>query len=469
MGSVVWQRCVGRLQEELSPQQFDTCIKPLQARHTDDKLELSAPNRYVRDQVKFILLQRIKELVGQQGTDDGVTLVEVELAARVPLRADGTGTSKADDRASNKAGNRTGNNKTGNRKKQKFRYFQKTRAGASILNERLTFETFVEGESNELAKAAALQAANEVGQSYNPLLVYGGVGLGKTHLMQAVGHRIQASFPRFNVIYIHSRDFVQDMVDALREGKMREFAQFYQSANALLIDDIQFFANKLRSQDEFFHVFNRLLEIGHQVVLTSDCYPKEINGLEERLKSRFVHGMTVEVKPPELETRVAILMRKAEAEEMHIHPDVAFFVAEHVRSNVRELEGSLRRVIANARFTRSMITIDLVKQTLGDLIAARNRQISIGNIRRKVAEYYNVRLSDILSERRHKRIVRSRHMAMFLARQLTNHSLPEIGDAFGGRDHTTVLHACRKIRGLMENGAAELRDDHEKLSRLLQS
>ena len=438
----------------MSPQQFDTCIKPLQARRNNDRLELLAPNRYVRDQVKVAYLERINELVDQQDKQRAPVAVEVGvgdigLAPREPLRADGTGIS--------------------GKKKKKIRRLAKMRATKQALNKDFTFDTFVEGKSNELAKAAALQVADQSGQSYNPLLLYGGVGLGKTHLMQAVGNHVQLSSPRSHVVYVHSQGFVQDMVDALREGTMRQFAEFYRSSKALLIDDIQFFANKLRSQEEFFHLFNGLLERGHQMVFTCDRYPREIDGLEERLKSRFVWGLTVEVEPPELETRVAILMKKAEAERMHLDPAVAFFIAERIRSNVRELEGALRRVIANARFTGSMITIEQVKRALRDLFAIQDRQISVDNIQRTVAEYYKIKNSDILSKRRNRNIARPRQMAMFLAKQLTSHSLPEIGEAFGGRDHTTVLHACRRIKQLMEEGVAELEEDHRNLSRLLSS
>ncbi len=451
MGRTVWQRCVDQLQGELSTQQFDACIRPLQARRNNDRLELLAPNRYVRDQVKVTYLARINELLDTQGKPGKPMAADVEidyigLAPREPLRADGTG-----------------------KKKKKNRRLEKKRGGKQALNKDFTFDTFVEGKSNELAKAASLQVADQSGQSYNPLLLYGGVGLGKTHLMQAVGNHIQLSSPRAHVVYVHSQGFVQDMVDALREGTMRQFTEFYRSSEALLIDDIQFIANKLRSQEEFFHLFNGLLERGHQMVFTSDRYPREIDGLEERLKSRFVWGLTVEVEPPELETRVAILMKKAEAEQMQLDPAVAFFIAERIRSNVRELEGALRRVIANARFTGSSISIEQVKRALRDLFAIQNRQISIDNIQRTVAEYYKIKNSDILSKRRNRNIARPRQMAMFLAKQLTSHSLPEIGEAFGGRDHTTVLHACRRIKGLMEDGVAELEEDHRNLGRLLSS
>jgi chromosomal replication initiator protein len=334
------------------------------------------------------------------------------------------------------------------------------------LNGDFTFDSFVEGKSNELAKAAASQVADNAGQSYNPLLMYGGVGLGKTHLMQAVGNEILRRKPDARVMYLHSQRFVQDMVKALQTGTMQDFMQFYRSVDALLIDDIQFFAKKLRSQEEFFHLFNSLLERGQQMILTSDKYPREIDGLEDRLKSRFVWGLTVEVEAPELETRVAILMKKAEAERVPLDQEVAFFIAERIRSNVRELEGALRRVIANARFTGSRISIEQVKRALRDLFAIQDRQISIDNIQKTTAEYFNIKVGDLLSKRRSRTIARPRQLAMAIAKELTNHSLPEIGDAFGGRDHTTVLHACRKVAELRATNA-DIAEDYRNLSRLL--
>jgi chromosomal replication initiator protein len=317
-----------------------------------------------------------------------------------------------------------------------------------------------------MAKAAASQVANNSGKSYNPLLMYGGVGLGKTHLMQAVGNEILRLKPEANVLYLHSQRFVQDMVKALQTGTMQDFMQYYRSIDALLIDDIQFFAKKIRSQEEFFHLFNSLIERGAQMILTSDKYPREIDGLEDRLKSRFVWGLTVEVEAPDLETRVAILMKKAEAEEVALDHEVAFFIAERIRSNVRELEGALRRVIANARFTGSRICIEQVRRALRDLFAIQDRQISIDNIQRTTAEYFNIKIGDLLSKRRNRSIARPRQLAMALAKELTNHSLPEIGDAFGGRDHTTVLHACRKVVEL-RGTSLDIAEDYKNLSRLL--
>ncbi|MCH2041907.1 MAG: chromosomal replication initiator protein DnaA [Saccharospirillaceae bacterium] len=336
----------------------------------------------------------------------------------------------------------------------------------SFLNNNFTFQSFVEGKSNQLAHAAARQVAENAGGSYNPLFIYGGVGLGKTHLMHAVGNYLQSKDPNAKVLYVHSERFVQDMVKALQLNAINEFKRFYRGLDALLIDDIQFFAGKERSQEEFFHTFNALLEGGQQMILTCDRYPKEINGLEERLKSRFGWGLTVAVEPPELETRVAILMKKAEQSNVHLPDDAAFFIAQKIRSNVRELEGALKRVIANSHFTGSDITLPFIKESLKDLLALQDKQVSIDNIQRIVAEYYKLKLSDLLSKRRTRSIARPRQVAMALSKELTNHSLPEIGAAFGGRDHTTVLHACRKIKELQET-TADVREDYKNLLRSL--
>lgn len=448
VGRSVWHKCLDRLQDELSSQQYNTWIRPLQAREEDDRLYIYAPNRYVRNQVQTAYLERIHELLDQLGDPARPLDVDLDVGDAderapepMPVRADGSG--GISDR-------------------------EARQAAQHQLNSEFTFATFVEGKSNEMAKAAATQVAQNAGQSYNPLLLYGDVGLGKTHLMQAVGNEIKAANPNAKVVYLHSQRFVQDMVKALRQGTMADFMSYYRSVDTLLIDDIQFFAKKLRSQEEFFHVFNGLLEKGSQMVLTSDQYPREIDGLEERLKSRFVWGLTVEMEAPDIETRVAILMKKAEAEHVELDPAVAFFIGERIRSNVRELEGALRRVIANARFTGSRISIEQVKRALRDLLAIQDRQVGIDNIQRTVAEYYNIKISDILSKRRNRTIARPRQVAMALAKELTNHSLPEIGEAFGGRDHTTVLHACRKIAELRESNT-DVSEDYKNLSRLLAS
>src|SRR6202008_3943638 len=319
------------------------------------------------------------------------------------------------------------------------------------LNADFTFESFVEGKSNQLAKAAALQVAENPGRAYNPLFLYGGVGLGKTHLMHSIAHLIKSNNTEARIAYVHSERFVGDMVRALQHNSMNEFKTAYRSLDALLIDDIQFFAGKERSQEEFFHTFNELLEGQHQVILTCDRYPKEVAGLEERLKSRFGWGLTVAIEPPELETCVAILMSKAASTRVDLPEEVAFFIAKRIRSNVRELEGALRRVVANSQFTGRAITMDFAKEALRDLLALQDRLVTIENIQKTVAEYYKIRVADLLAKRRSRSIARPRQVAMALAKELTSHSLPEIGDAFGGRDHTTVLHACKRVKELRES------------------
>ena len=439
MNDAIWQQCLGQLQSETNGDQFETYLRPLQVDFSKGRLTLLAPNIYVEEKVRSTYLTRISEYFAALNEGGDVLLSVGGMREVQPLRAD---------------------------PKQGLKHGENLVRAAHNLNREFTFEAFVEGKSNELAKAAASQVADNAGKSYNPLLMYGGVGLGKTHLMQAVGNEILRRKPDARVMYLHSQRFVQDMVKALQTGTMQDFMQFYRSVDALLIDDIQFFAKKLRSQEEFFHLFNSLLEKGQQMILTSDKYPREIDGLEDRLKSRFVWGLTVEVEAPELETRVAILMKKAEAERVPLDQEVAFFIAERIRSNVRELEGALRRVIANARFTGSRISIDQVKRALRDLFAIQDRQISIDNIQKTTAEYYNIKISDLLSKRRSRTIARPRQLAMAIAKELTNHSLPEIGDAFGGRDHTTVLHACRKIAELRAT-SADISEDYRNLSRLL--
>ena len=442
MEPAVWQKCLDHLQDELSAQQFNTWIRPLQAVGDPAGLRLLAPNPYVRDQVSAQFLGRITELVGHLSTPAADARVELSVGSLEVQQARATAGAVAAP---------VGPART---------------VGRNDLNPTFTFDSFVVGKSNELAKAAALQVAENAGRSYNPLLLYGGVGLGKTHLMQAIGNYLLARNPDTTVVYLHSQRFVQDMVKALQQGTMQDFMNYYRSVDALLIDDIQFFAKKLRSQEEFFHVFNALLERGHQMVLTCDRYPREIDGLEERLKSRFVWGLTVAVEPPELEHRVAILMKKAEVDGVDLESDVAFFIAERIRSNVRELEGALKRVMANAHFTGKTVSIEQVKVALRDLIAIQERQVGIDNIQRTVAEYYKIKIADLLSKRRNRTVARPRQVAMSLSKELTSHSLPEIGDAFGGRDHTTVLHACRKIAELRET-SSDVAEDYKNLVRLL--
>jgi len=338
----------------------------------------------------------------------------------------------------------------------------------SNLNPAFTFETFVEGKSNQLARAASLQVAANPGVAYNPLFIYGSVGLGKTHLMHAIGHRILDRIPDGRIIYLHSERFVADMIKALQHNAIDDFKQHYRTADALLIDDIQFFAGKERSQEEFFHTFNALLEGQQQIILTSDRYPKEVEGLEERLRSRFGWGLTIAIEPPELETRVAILQRKAEQSGVELPSEVAFFMAKRIRSNVRELEGSLRRVIANAHFTGKAITVEFARDALRDLLAVQSKLVTLENIQKTVADYFRVKVSDLHSARRSRSITRPRQIAMALAKELTQHSLPEIGQAFGGRDHTTVIHACRKVAELREQDA-NVDNDYTILLRTLSS
>lgn len=421
----LWNRCIRDLQAELPEQQFNTWIRPLQAVEDGKILRLLAPNRFVVDRLKEHYIDRILQIVDDAGA---TATVVVEVGSRQPSPVENRDQRPKPVRIPNPA----------------------PAALESRLSPVFTFDSFVEGKSNQLARAAAIQIAENPGKSYNPLFIYGGVGLGKTHLMHAVGNAMLEKSPSARVAYVHSERFVGDMVRGLQHNKISEFKQSYRSLDALLIDDIQFFAGKERSQEEFFHTFNALLEGQRQIVLTCDRYPKEVNGLEERLKSRFGWGLTVAIEPPELETSVAILMSKAQAEGVALPEEVAFFIAKRIRSNVRELEGALRRVIANSRFTDRSITLEFAKEALRDLLAVQARLVSIENIQKTVAEYFKIRVTDLLSKRRSRSIARPRQVAMALAKELTNHSLPEIGDAFGGRDHTTILHGCRRIESLRE-------------------
>ena len=448
MVSLIWQNCLLSLESELSAQQYNTWIKPLQLSGSPDDAVVYAPNKYILDTVEQQFLARIRVLLAEEG----MAQVELKIGSqRVNPPLQGRRVTQPPAARQNSFSER-----------ENF-------YPLLDLNKTFTFDSFVGGRSNEMARAAAIQVAENVGgSSYNPLLLYGGVGLGKTHLMHAVGNAIAARHPNLKVAYMYSQRFMEDMVRAIEHGTMAEFTQYYRAVDVLLMDDIQFLAKGSKSQEEFFHVFNRLQEDGRQIVLTCDRYPKEIQGLEERLESRFVWGMTAAVEPPELETRVAILLKKAEQEAVYIPSDAAFFIAERVRSNVRELEGALRRVIANARFTGKPISIDQVKAALRDLIAIQARQVGIDNIQKTVVDYYKIRLADLLSKKRNRSLARPRQLAMALAKELTNHSLPEIGDAFGGRDHTTVLHACRKVEELRELHP-DIKDDYRTLRRILTS
>ncbi len=432
MPESLWNRCLRVLEGELPEQQFNTWVRPLQAIERDGELKLLAPNRYVIEWLGQNLLPRIKELIlafaeglaPEVALDVGTRAGVIAQAPPAALRDDGAAAARARKLAPMVLGSR--------------------------INAEFTFAGFVEGKSNQLAKAAAIQVAGNPGKAYNPLFIYGGVGLGKTHLMHAVANKLKERNSDARLAYVHSERFVGDMVKALQHNTINDFKSAYRSLDCLMIDDIQFFAGKDRSQEEFFHTFNALLESQQQVILTCDRYPKEVDGLEERLKSRFGWGLTVAIEPPELETCVAILMSKAAMTQVDLPEEVAFFIAKRIRSNVRELEGALRRVVATSNFTGRPITLEFAKEALRDLLALQEKLVTVENIQKTVAEYYKIRIADLLSKRRSRSIARPRQVAMALAKELTNHSLPEIGDAFGGRDHTTVLHACRRVKELRE-------------------
>ena len=506
----IWSSCTNQLSDELPAQQYNTWIRPLRAQlfvgdldgsDLPQRVQLIAPNRFIEDWVKNKFLGRIAELFSQfNGSQCAVAVVaQAEKAPAFKIQVpvvNGAGQGVSD------SNNTTNTNNSANINYSNRGFEQHSRSGDPVLpcvaatsvglntavpsierplesgfapqdgsviqrvsapaiitsaaenslksnlNNAFTFDSFVEGKSNQLALAAAQQVAENPGGSYNPLFIYGGVGLGKTHLMHAVGNALRVRKPDAKIVYLHSERFVADMVKALQLKAIDEFKQFYRSVDALLIDDIQFFAGKDRSQEEFFHTYNALLERGQQMILTCDRYPKEINGVEERLKSRFGWGLTVAVEPPELETRVAILINKAEQAGMDLSRDAAFFIAQRIRSNVRELEGALKRVMAHAQFSGRVIDIDLIRESLKDLLALQDKLVTIDNIQRVVADYYKLKMSDLLSKRRSRSVARPRQVAMSLAKELTNYSLPEIGESFGGRDHTTVLHACRKVKEL---------------------
>ena len=460
MAVSLWQQCIGRLQDELSAQQFSMWIRPLQAEMDGETLVLYAPNRFVLDWVRDKYLNQINQFLVEQMGSDAPTLRfdigsrPVTKAPAAPAAPAPTTVSPAQSKPVKPVAATADKAPNPNHR--------------SNINPTYQFDNFVEGKSNQLGKAAALQVAENPGGAYNPLFLYGGTGLGKTHLLHAVGNGIIKNKPDAKVVYMHSERFVQDMVKALQNNAIEDFKRYYRSVDALFIDDIQFFANKDRSQEEFFHTFNALLEGNHQVILTSDRYPKEIDGVEDRLKSRFGWGLTVAIEPPELETRVAILMRKAEESGINLPDEVAFFIAKRLRSNVRELEGALNRVIANANFTGRPITIDFVREALRDLLALQEKLVTVDNIQKTVAEYYKIKMADMLSKRRSRSVARPRQVAMALAKELTNQSLPGNWRCFGGRDHTTVLHACRKIAQLREE-SHDIKEDYANLIRTLSS
>ena len=409
-----WKQCLFDLQNSFDEQQFNTWVRPLQAIAENKIIKITAPNQYAVDwankNLSEYFIKKLKD--SEYSFKFEVGGISQKISAKKPIIEED--------------------------KKEIFNNKIK-------FSSEFTFDNFVTGKSNELARAAAMQVSNNPAQNYNPFFIYGGVGLGKTHLMNAIGNNILSNNPDAKILYLHSERFVVDMVRALQHNKIDAFKEFYRSADALLIDDIQFFAGKERSQEEFFHTFNALLDGNCQIVLTCDRYPKEVNGLDERLKSRFGWGLTQSIEPPELETRVAILQKKAAHIGTHLDTDVAFFIAKCIQSNVRELEGALRRVVANSQFTGKDITLAFAKEALRDLISLQNKMVSIDNIQKTVADYYKIRMADLLSAKRNRSLARPRQLAMSLAKELTSHSLPEIGEAFGGRDHTTVLHACKKI------------------------
>jgi chromosomal replication initiator protein len=467
----LWEQCLQRLQDTVGAQQYNMWIRPLRAEESvtpkGEVITLFAPNRFVLDWVKDNYLDTIAGLLEEfRGNNAPQILFDVFPKRMMPI-------NDSNVRAS--VNTSIDPPKPSSVPVSSFKLKKPSNPAKPIaaehksnINKTYLFENFVEGKSNQLARAAASSVADNPGGAYNPLFIYGGTGLGKTHLLHAVGNGIVAKKPDAKIIYMHSERFVQDMVKALQNNAIEDFKRFYRSVDALLIDDIQFFAHKDRSQEEFFHTFNALLEGNQQIILTSDRYPKEIEGVEDRLKSRFGWGLTIAIEPPELETRVAIIKRKAEENKINLADEVAFFIAKRLRSNVRELEGALNRVIANSNFMGVEITIDFVREALRDLLALQDKLVTIENIQKTVAEYYKIKISDILSARRSRSVARPRQIAMALAKELTNHSLPEIGNRFGGRDHTTVLHACRKIEQLKEENH-DIKEDYKNLIRTLSS
>ena len=443
-----WSRCLQHFERSLPQQQFKTWIQPLRAQVNGKTLVLQAPNRFVLQWVKDRFLPVIEQLAREDSQADAHVSVSLELGnhpiAAPSLSAPNHAIAPAPEQ-----------------NKPKLR-------DSSRLNPGFTFNSFVTGKANQLARAAALQVAEHPGTAYNPLFIYGGVGLGKTHLLQAIGNLVQERSAPAKIRYIHAEQYVSDVVRAYQHKAFDGFKKYYHSLDLLLIDDIQFFSGKNRTQEEFFYAFNALIEAHKQVIITCDTYPKEISGMEDRLISRFGWGLTVAIEPPELEMRVAILLKKAEADGLALSEDVAFFIAKHIQSNVRELEGALKRIIAYSNFAGQPITVELSREALKDLLAIQYRQISIDNIQRTVADYYKIKVSEMYSKKRTRNVARPRQMAMALAKELTQLSLPDIGEAFGGRDHTTVLHACRKIAEL-KTESPDLNRDFEALLQVLRS
>ena len=502
-----WQKCIYCLKNELPSQQFNTWIRPLRFINGSNTLYLLAPNRFILEWVKDHFLERIGDIV-RENSEGPTPRIILEIASQDRLPADisldqalstadltnalepeqalhseddpedeeraygqerGASEMRVNGRTiSVRTAYRDTRSEPPRRAYQNGRDTDKKSRYKGELNRNYTFNNFIEGKSNQIARAAAAQVADNPGGAYNPLFIYGGVGLGKTHLMHAIGNHLLEQNPNANVVYLHSQTFVGSMVSALQLNAINEFKRYYHSVDALLIDDIQFFANKERSQEEFFHTFNAIFEGGRQIIMTCDKYHSEINGLEERLKSRFGWGLSVAVEPPELETRAAILINKANQEKVFLGNEEAMFMAQKLRSNVRELEGALKKVVAHARFMGSDISVPLIKEALKDLLAIQNKLISVDNIQRTVAEYYKIKMADMISKRRNRSVARPRQMAMCLSKELTNHSLPEIGSMYGGRDHTTVLHACRTINDLRKS-SSDINEDYKNLLRSLSS
>ncbi len=435
--SSIWNNCLSKLENEVPSSDFSTWIRPLQAVEEGDKLKLLAPNRFIIDHLKLHFLTKVEDAVYE--FSNGTLVLQFEI-----------GTKKTEPLI---------------QPKQQQKSVAKPK-GSNFLNKVFTFDSFVEGKSNQLARAASIQVSDNIGKSYNPLFIYGGSGLGKTHLMHAIGNAVIEKNSSANIVYLHSEKFVQDMVQAFQHNTINAFKDYYRSIDLLLMDDIQFLAGKERSQEEFFHTFNNLLDKKHQVVLTCDQYPKEIEGLEDRLKSRFGWGLPVTIEPPDLETRAAILIKKANLVNVVLPQEVALFIGKKISSNVRDLEGALRRVVANAQFTGRDITVEFTKEALHDLISLQDKLVSIDNIQKTVSKYFKIRVSDLSSRSRRQTIARPRQIAMHLARELTSHSYPEIGEAFGGRDHTTVINAYKRIKDLKENDP-KVSEDYQNLFRTL--
>ena len=435
--SAIWNNCLAKLEHEIPTNDFSTWIRPLQAIEADSALKLLAPNRFIIDHIKQHFFAVIEDAVNQ--FSNATLIVQFEIGSK---KSPSISTPPLKPNLAPK-------------KNQ-----------ANFLNKSFTFESFVEGKSNQLARAASMTVSENIGKVYNPLFIYGNSGLGKTHLMHAIGNAVLLKNPNANIVYLHSEKFVQDMVKALQQNSINQFKEYYRNIDVLLMDDIQFLAGKERSQEEFFHTFNNLLDQKHQVVLTCDKYPKEIEGLEDRLKSRFSWGLPIAIEPPDLETRTAILIKKAQQVGVELEQDIAFFIAKRIPSNVRDLEGALRRVVANSQFTGRDITLDFTKEALHDLISLQDKLVSIDNIQKTVAEYFKIRLADLSAKNRKQSITRPRQIAMCLARELTSHSYPEIGDAFGGRDHTTVINACKRVAELKEDDV-KMAEDYKNLLRSL--